>query len=127
MRGYFSFFQKMISTGFDEDQKCEEYDGKFIVDTEDDTAFFNMNLGGTFGNKSNLNTNKTETYGGFSMNWPQSNFKTNQPTATPTKNTTDPSKCDNNCASCMWSAFCKSATKGLTALASGGSFIPKLG
>ena len=113
----------MISTGeINNDDSNEEYDGKFVIDTEDDTAFFNMDLGGTFGNKNSL---KTDSFGGFKTNWSPGTTKSNYPTAQPA-NTTDPSKCDKNCASCVWATFCKSATKGLSALASGG-FIPKLG
>ena len=116
----------MIDTDFSPENQEDEYDGTFTVSGNDDTAFFNMNLMSTeeganaFFNSSNA--------GGFQFGGAKTNgFGKKSDTVVVPNAQTDPSaKCDHNCASCIWSSFCKTASKGLIGLGSG-SFIPKLG
>ena len=118
----------MINTDFSPENEQDEYDGTFSISGNDDTAFFNMNMCSTEEGAQafmhSKNTPYNTTFGGFQT----SNFNRNKDTVvTAPAKTADPStSCDHNCASCMWSTFCKSATKGLIGLGSG-SFIPKLG
>lgn len=111
----------MIRTEDYEDEG-EEVQGKFVVDTEDDTAFFNMDLGGSFGKTSSSKNN----FGGLKTNW-NPGKSPNVTVASASQGGTDPTKCDKNCTACVWSQFCKSAGKGLAALVAGTGSIPMLG
>lgn len=111
----------MIRTDIERDDQDEEYDGKFVVNADDDTAFFHLDLGpnSTFGNQNSHNG----TMGGFVRNeWSQRDSTI----AGGVKTTTDPSaNCNRQCDACMFSFLCKSSLKGLSSLG-GGNFIPKL-
>ncbi|EAY17411.1 hypothetical protein TVAG_320060 [Trichomonas vaginalis G3] len=112
----------MIRTDYPIEDQTEEYnEGVFMVNGDDDTAFFNLDLGGssTFGKKKQ----SSGTMGGFVRN----EWKNRDTTiAAAAKSTIDPSaSCSKNCDACALSFLCKSSFKGLSSLG-GGNFIPKL-
>ncbi|EAY08263.1 hypothetical protein TVAG_404310 [Trichomonas vaginalis G3] len=114
----------MIRTDVEQDDQEQEYEeGTFVVNSDDDSAFFNLDFGGssTFGKQNN---NRSGTMGGFVRNDWQNRDTT---IAAAAKATTDPSaNCSRQCDTCMFSFLCKSSFKGLSSLG-GGGFIPKLG
>lgn len=111
----------MIRTDIEKDNDEQEYDGTFVVNADDDTAFFHLDMGNsyTFGNSNQ----QSGTMGGFVRNeWSERNTTI----AGSTRQTTDPSaNCNRQCDSCMFSFLCKSSLKGLSSLG-GTNFIPKL-
>lgn len=117
----------MINTDFSPENQ-DDYDGNFTVSGDDDTAFFNMNLCGLQdGINSQQNSNQKSSnyqFGGLNLN----GFNKKNDTIVVPNQTVDPSaSCNHNCQSCMWSGFCNKMTKGLIALGSSGSAMPKLG
>ena len=117
----------MINSNYnDDDDDLQIVNDKFVINSNDDPlAFFNLGLN----KKNNQNSDesiKNNNFGGFKSN----GFNGIDHTIISQNNSamkqTDPSvNCNKNCNACVWSMFCKSATKGLSTL--GGGFIPKLG
>ena len=105
-----------------EDEDSQIVDDRFVIPVDDDpSAFFNLGIGNLKSNNNNQNSNQTN-FGGFKGN----GFRSFDTTVFSAPSSSDPSaKCNKNCNSCVWSMFCKNATKGLSSL--GGAFVPRLG